>query len=304
MARALEVLDLVLRYGKTTAVNGATFGASPGRVTAVVGPNGAGKTSIIETCEGYRKPASGSVRVLGLDPRADAKTLRPRVGVMLQDGGVASGARPLDALAHMASLYRNPVNTAVLGERLGLTGINTTYRRMSGGEQQRLKFAIALVGRPEFVFLDEPTAGLDAGAKHVVWEVISELRGHGVTVLLSTHLMDDVERLADQVVVVQAGKIVADGTPDDLLGSADGELSFLAPIGLNLSGLRESLSNGAEVTEGPPGTYRVSGANGPHTLATVTNWCAEQEVMPRELATGRRRLEDVVIELTSARDRL
>lgn len=268
----------------------------------MVGPNGAGKTSIIETCEGYRKPTSGSVRVLGLDPRADAKTLRPKVGVMLQDGGVAAGARPLDALAHMASLYRNPIDTAALGERLGLTGINTTYRRMSGGEQQRLKFAIALVGRPEFVFLDEPTAGLDAAAKHIVWELISELRGHGVTVLLSTHLMDDVERLADQVVVVQTGRVVANGTPDDLLGSVDGELSFVAPIGLDLTGLREALPSGAGVSEGPPGTYRVSGANGPQTLATLTKWCAEQEVMPRELATGRRRLEDVVIELTTAQD--
>ena len=299
VTEALAVKDLVLRYGRTAAVRAASFTAESGLVTAVVGPNGAGKTSIIETCEGYRKPTSGTVRAFGLDPRADARALRPRIGVMLQEGGVPSGARSLDALRHMASLYKNPLDPVSLAERLGLRTVRATYRRMSGGEQQRLKFAIALIGRPEFVFLDEPTAGLDAAAKRVVWDVISELRANGVTVVLTTHLMDDVERLADQVVVIDAGAVVATGSPDELRGSEDDSLTFNGPLGLDLTVLNAGLPAGTLASESSAGRYEVTGDCGPHTLAAVTRWCAVSGFMPRDLCTGRRRLEDVVIQLTS-----
>lgn len=299
MTDALIIDDLVVRYGTTRAVDGIRMICEAGQVHAIIGPNGAGKTSIIETCEGYRLPASGKVRVLGLDPYADASALRPRVGVMLQDGGVPSGARVHDALSHMASFYKHPLNPRALAERLGIASVEAPYRRMSGGEQQRLKFAIALIGRPEFVFLDEPTAGMDAQAKRIVWEMVAELRSHGVTIVLSTHLMDDVERLADQLVVINSGRIAAMGTPDELLQSAAFALTFSGPIGLDIDSMLAALPRGAEAIESAPGSYVITVATGPEALAALTAWCAAQGFMPRELATGRRRLEDFIVDLAA-----
>ncbi len=295
---AVEVDRLVLRYGATVAVNDASFTVARGSVTAVLGPNGAGKTSTIETCEGYRCPTAGLVRVLGLDPRTDAKQLRPRVGVMLQSGGVAPGARAEESIRHMASLYANPLDPAQLTDRLGLTGLRTTYRRMSGGERQRLKFAIAIVGRPELVFLDEPTAGLDPQAKHTVRRLIEQLRSSGVTVVLTTHLMEDAEQLADEIVVMDAGGVVASGTPESLMAESKGEVVFQGPLRLDLASLALALPQGCSVSEFPPGTYRVSGDVGPHALAAVTAWCAQRGVMPRQLTTSGRSLEDVFLSLT------
>ncbi|MBK3583785.1 ABC transporter ATP-binding protein, partial [Streptomyces sp. MBT57] len=154
----VQVKGLVKRYGTRTAVDGLDLDVAAGAVTAVLGPNGAGKTTTIETCEGYRRPDAGTVRVLGLDPVADAERLRPRIGVMLQSGGVYSGARADEMLRHMAKLHAHPLDVDALIERLGLGSCGrTTYRRLSGGQQQRLALALAVVGRPELVFLDEPT---------------------------------------------------------------------------------------------------------------------------------------------------
>ena len=208
MSTALEINDLVVRYGTKTAVAGLSMTARLGSVTAVVGPNGAGKTTTVETCEGYRSPTAGSVRVLGLDPVADSAALRPRIGVMLQEGGVPSSAKVGETLEHFARFYQNPQSPRELINLLGLSDVSATYRRMSGGEQQRLKFAIAIIGRPELVFLDEPTAGLDAHAKRIVWDVVNQLRASGVGIILTTHLMDDVEQLADEVFVVHHGRVV------------------------------------------------------------------------------------------------
>lgn len=296
----MEVSNLVVRYGRTVAVSDASFAAPTGEVTALIGANGAGKTTTVETCEGYVRPSGGSVRVLGLDPTSDATALRPRMGVMLQDGGVPSGARSLEVLRHMSRLYANPLDPVTLANRLGIADVRANYRRMSGGEQQRLKFAIALIGRPEIVFLDEPTAGLDATAKRVVWELVEQLRQAGVTVLLTTHLMDDVERLADNIVVMDRGSVVATGTPAELLRSHHQSLVFDAAPGLDLAALATTLGGGVAVSETNRGTYQVSGDVSPDSLAIVAAWCAEQGFMPRGLTTGQRRLEDVVLELTNA----
>jgi ABC-2 type transport system ATP-binding protein len=162
----VEVTDLGFRYGDTAAVDGLTMSVGAGTVTAVLGPNGAGKTTTLEACEGYRRPQRGSVRVLGLDPWRDARRLRPRVGVMLQSGGVYPAVKAREMLRHIAALHAHPLEPDVLLERVGLSGAGTTaYRRLSGGQQQRLSLAMAVVGRPELVFLDEPTAGLDPQAR-------------------------------------------------------------------------------------------------------------------------------------------
>jgi ABC-2 type transport system ATP-binding protein len=222
---AVEVHDLQKRYGAVTAVAGLSLTAAAGEVLAILGPNGAGKTTTVEMCEGYRRPDSGTVRVLGLDPVADARRLRPRVGVMLQGGGGYPGAKAGEMLRLLAAYAAEPLDPAELLDRLGLSSsAGTAYKRLSGGQKQRLSLAMAVVARPELVFLDEPTAGLDPQARHATWDVVRQLRADGVTVVLTTHYMEEAERLADQVVVVDGGRVVALGSPADLTrDGADGQ---------------------------------------------------------------------------------
>lgn len=208
---------MVVRYGAKTAVDGLTLSVARHSITAVLGPNGAGKTTTLETCEGYRRPQQGSVRVLGLDPIADRARLLPRIGVMLQEGGAWSGVRADEMLRHLARLHAHPLEVEVLVDRLGLAECGRTpYRRLSGGQQQRLGLAMALVGRPELVFVDEPTAGMDPHARRATWELLEEIRGDGVTVVLTTHHMDEAERLADVVHILDHGRLVASGSPAEL----------------------------------------------------------------------------------------
>ena len=298
---AVEVAGLVKSYRGRTVVDGLTLTAAAGAVTAVLGPNGAGKTTTVECCEGLRRPDAGTVRVLGLDPVRDGARLRPRIGVMLQDGGLPTGARAGEVLRHVASLHAAPLDPGRLAAVLGLEPVlRTTVRRLSGGQRQRLALAAAVVGRPELVFLDEPTAGLDPQARNAVWELVRALRDAGVAVLLTTHLMDEAERLADQVVVVDAGRVVAAGTPADLTRGAD-LLTFNGPSGLDLVTLRTALPEGVTAVEIVPGRYAVEGVAvplGPGAVATVTAWCAAHGVLPEGLALGRRTLEDVFLELT------
>ncbi len=297
---AVEVVDLVQRYGATVAVDGLSAVFPAGGITAVLGPNGAGKTTTIETCEGYRRPDSGRVRVLGLDPWRDARALRPRVGVMLQAGGVYPGVKAVEMLRHVASLHAHPLDVPTLVERLGLGAAGgTPYRRLSGGQQQRLSLAMAVVGRPEVVFLDEPTAGLDPQARRATWEMVEDLRRDGVTVVLTTHFMDEAERLADQVVVVDHGRVVAVGSPRELMAAgAQGTLSFRADAGLDVVGLAAALPGACRVDEVSPGRYVVQGQVDPRLLADLTAWCAARDVMPEGLSVGRRSLEDVFLDLT------
>jgi ABC-2 type transport system ATP-binding protein len=297
---AVEVAGLVKRYGSRTAVDGLDLTVGRGTVTAVLGPNGAGKTTTIETCEGYRRPDAGTVRVLGLDPVADAEALRPRIGVMLQSGGVYPTVRAAEMLRHMAALHADPLDTGALIERLGLAGCGRTpYRRLSGGQQQRLALAMAVVGRPELVFLDEPTAGLDPQARRSAWDLVRELRTDGVTVVLSTHFMDEAESLADDVAIIDEGRVIARGSPEELCrGGAENTLSFTGRPGLDLASLLKALPPGTAAAELTPGSYRLTGTVDPHLLATVTSWCAQNGVMPDGIAVERHTLEDVFLDLT------
>lgn len=289
-----------MRYGDATAVDGLSLTVDPGTVTAVLGPNGAGKTTTIETCEGYRTPQDGSVRVLGLDPVRDAARLRPRVGVMLQSGGAWSASYPHEMLRYVSRLYADPLDVDALVERLGLGGVGKTpYRRLSGGQQQRLALATALVGRPELVFLDEPTAGLDPQARRATWELVDELRASGVTVVLTTHFMDEAERLADWVHVLDHGRLIASGTPKGLTSEgAENTLRLTGPPGIDVSGLLTALPEGTQVVEQAPGTYLVSGTIDPSLLQSVTTWCATQGILLDGIAVRRRTLEDVFLDLT------
>jgi ABC-2 type transport system ATP-binding protein len=297
---AVVVSDLVVRYGSRAAVSGLAFEAAAGALTALVGPNGAGKTSTVEACVGLRPAASGRIEVLGTSvpcTGAQRARLNSRVGVMLQDGGLYTMARPLELVAYLASLYPDPADPATLLDSLGIDpSLRTPVRRLSGGEQQRVKCAAALVGRPELAFLDEPTAGLDAVARRAFHDLVRTLVADGTSIVLTTHLMDDVERLADWVVVVGAGRAIRAGTVADLVGEEE-SVSFRGPRHADLGGLRAVLPPGAAIEEEPVGHYRVTGAADPMVLSAIAAWCAQHGVRTADLSVGRRSLEDVIVEL-------
>lgn len=289
-----------MTYGSVQAVNDLDLVVQSGSITAVLGPNGAGKTTTLEVCEGFRRAQSGSVRVLGLNPLTDAKQLRPRVGVMLQSGGAWSGSRAAEMLHHIASLHAHSLDVETLMERVGLTPHRQTpYRRLSGGEQQRLSLAMAIVGRPELVFLDEPTAGLDPHARRETWALIRELQSSGVTVVLTTHFMDEAEALADQIHIVDAGQVIASGTVASLTTSQTASaLRFTTATPIDVDSLGLALPVGTIVRETHPGEYVVSGSVRPDLLANFTTWCATHGVMPATMLVERRTLEDVFLDLT------
>ena len=297
---AIEVRDLTIAYGGTTAVDGLSFEARAGLVTALLGPNGAGKTSTVEALEGYRRPSSGTVRVLGLDPVADHAAVVPSIGVMLQSGGVYPGIRPLEALRLHASFYRSPLDPEALLERVGLSHLRrSTWRQLSGGEQQRLSLALALVGHPKVVFLDEPTNGVDVQGRQLIRALVRELAHEGATVLLTTHDLDEAERLADQVVIVDHGRLIASGTPSELMAAGGSrEIRFGAPPGLDTADLGKTLLAGVE--EVAPGEYRVDADPSPGNVAALTAWLAEHDLPLADLRAGRQRLEDVFLRLTTA----
>jgi ABC-2 type transport system ATP-binding protein len=298
---AVQVTGLAKSYGSVRAVDGLSFDVPQGQVTALLGPNGAGKTTTVEICEGFHRPDSGSVRVLGLDPIGDAPSLRPRVGVMLQAGGCYPGARTLEMLQLLAAHAAHPLDPRELLERLGLTKVaRSTYRRLSGGEKQRLSLGLAVIGRPELVFLDEPTAGLDVQGRRDTWQLITDLRASGVTVVLTTHAMDEAERLADSVVIINGGRLVAAGSPAELTASgAQSQLTFRARPGLNLGSLLSVVPAEVSAVETAPGEYLVRGTIDPRLLAATTAWCADNGVMAEDLRVQQRSLEDVFVELTT-----
>lgn len=295
---AVEVNELMVRYGSFAAVDGASFTADHGQIVALLGRNGAGKTSTVETLEGYRRPAGGRVRVLGRDPVGEGRALAPRVGVMLQSGGVYPSMPARNVLRLFASYYEDAEPVDALLERVGLQDAATTdWRRLSGGEQQRLSLALALIGRPDVVFLDEPTSGIDPTGRIVIRDVVTALRDAGACVLMTTHELEEAERLADRIVILHRGRVVADGTLDELRGGGGVEVRFAAPSGLDVAALGRRV--GADVVEERPGHYRVAGAGTPGLVAAITAWLAEHDAPLDDLRAGRDSLEDVFLRLTA-----
>jgi ABC-2 type transport system ATP-binding protein len=296
---AIVVDDLTVRYGDHVAVDQLSFTVPTGTIVALLGPNGAGKTTTVETLEGFRRPDGGTVRVLGLDPIADHVELTRRIGVMLQKGGVYTAIRPPEVLRLFAAYYDDAADPAELLERVGLVEQRrTAFRHLSGGEQQRLSLALALVGRPEVAFLDEPTAGIDPAGRQLIRQVIADLRADGVTVLVTTHDLDEAERLADQVVIVDHGRILAAGSPAELTRADDvEEIRFGAAPGLDVAGLAAAVR--ATVTEPAPGEYRVEAPSTPKNVAALTAWLAEHDLPLLDLRAGRASLQDVFLRLTA-----
>jgi ABC-2 type transport system ATP-binding protein len=297
---AVAVDGLVKRYGGRAVVDGVSLTVQPGEIVAILGPNGAGKTTTVEIIEGYRRADAGTVRVLGEDPASGGRALRARVGLMLQGGGFDMRARPHETVAQYARFHADAVDPARLLDRLGLAGVGgTSYRRLSGGERQRLALAVALVGRPEVVLLDEPTAGMDPEGRVVVRELIGELRRDGVAMLLTSHDLTDVERLADRIVVLVAGLVVAAGTPAELTAAARPTLRWRLDRSLDPTGLAalEGVLGGRVIETPGVGYELVDRLPDPALVATLAAWCAATNVRILELRAHGGSLEDAYLDL-------
>jgi len=217
----IEVQNLHKRYGDTVAVDDVSFTVHEGEIFGILGPNGAGKTTTVECIEGLRAPDSGQISVLGLDPRRDRPELTQRLGVQLQDSQLPDQLRVAEALRLNSAFYRNPADWHALMDTLGLTSKSKTpFGKLSGGQKQRLSIALALLGSPRVAVLDELTTGLDPQARRDTWALISGIRDRGVTVVLVTHFMEEAERLCDRVAVIDAGRVIATGSPADLAARA------------------------------------------------------------------------------------
>ncbi len=306
---AVVVDGLVKRYGARTVLDGVSLTVARGELVALLGPNGAGKTTTVEIVEGYRRGDGGRVSVLGTDPAAGGPGLRARVGLMLQGGGIDPRAQPLETLRQYGRFHDDPRDADELLDLVGLRHVaRTRYRRLSGGERQRLGLALALVGRPEAVILDEPTAGMDPEARATTRAIVADLRDAGAAVLLTSHDLTDVERLADRICVLDVGRIVAAGTPDELRAGVVPRLRFrldraLAPtelVGLDraLAAVRPSTSVGVD---GDGGRYRLEGGAPDATLiAALAGWCAGADRLIVELRTSGGSLEDAYLELVAS----
>ncbi len=298
---AISVSGLVKSYGDVVAVNGASFTVQQGEIFALLGPNGAGKTTTIEILEGYRVADKGEARVLGLDPRRDGARLKPLVGVMLQQDGLYQMLRAREILALYASFFADPEDPAQLMERVGLSAAaGTRFRQLSGGQKRRLALAVAIVGKPRLVFLDEPTTGMDPQARRATWDIIQELKARGVTVMLTTHFMDEAERLADRIAIMDGGKIIALDTPAGLTTSQSTtgtEVRFRAAPGLDMAALGK-LPSVRAAREESPGVYAFDTGAPRDLLVELTGWLREHAVDLTELRVGRSSLEDVFIRLT------
>lgn len=307
MSPSLVIEGLLKDFGPVPALdgrmvrvlNGISLKANPGAVTTLLGSNGAGKSTTLACAQGLLRPDGGKVSLLGEDPYGASPALRSRVGVMLQDGGLPPSLRPIPLLRHVASLYQRPADINALIERLGINEFsNTSIRRLSGGQKQRVALAAALAGNPEVIFLDEPSAGLDPQSRQVVFDLITELRDAGLCIVLTTHLMEDAQRLSDYVYIIDDGINVAQGTVTELTARVSHEstgqaVTFSADPALALPELAGHLL----LLEHTPGQYRLEGVREANDLASLTAWWARENILPQSLSMQPRSLEDVFLEI-------
>ena len=292
----IEVEGLRRSYGNVAAVRDVSFEVEAGEVVAVLGPNGAGKTTTVEILEGFRTRDAGRVSVLGTDPATGGRDLRLRVGVVLQECAIEPYLSVAEVLKKQSQYYPSPLPVA---DVLGLVGLeekaSARVKTLSGGQQRRLDVALGLIGNPELLFLDEPTTGFDPGARRQAWDVVKNLRTLGKTVLLTTHYMDEAQALADRVIVVVAGRVVASGTPESIGGraTAEAEIRFVLPNGLEAVELPLKAQTEAD------GSVLISSAKLTADLATLTNWALERGHELEGLTVTRPSLEDIYLSLTS-----
>jgi ABC-2 type transport system ATP-binding protein len=297
MATVVEVTELRKRYGETVAVAGVSLTVQAGEILGIVGPNGAGKTKTVECLEGLRRPDTGQVRVLGLDPLRQGAELHQRIGVQLQQAALPDRLKVWEALDLYAAFYRHPADWRLLLEEWGLAAKrNAAFADLSGGQRQRLFIALSLVGQPEMVFLDELTTGLDPQARRSTWELVKQVRAKGTTVVLVTHFMEEAELLCDRVAIVDHGRVVALDTPTALVRGlrAGQRLRFRALGPFDPESLRTL--PGVEQVERDGDQVAVAG-DGP-LLATVAAALADEAVPVADLRSEEANLEDAFLALT------
>jgi len=297
MSAVIEVQHLHKSYGDTVAVDDVSFTVADGEIFGILGPNGAGKTTTVESIEGLRAPNRGAISVLGLDPRRDRAELTQRLGVQLQDSQLPDRLRVAEALELYSSFYRAPADWRALMDALGLAGQSKTrFGQLSGGQKQRLSIALALVGNPQVVVLDELTTGLDPQARRDTWALIEGVRDRGVTILLVTHFMEEAERLCDRVALIDAGRVVAMDTPAGLAGrvQADQRIQFLPSVPLD-DALLTALPDVTSVTRRGDVVVVTGNSN---ALNAVTSVLARHQIVARQLRVDQASLEDAFIALT------
>ena len=283
------VENLTVRYGDLVAVNNVSFEAPTGSVTVILGPNGAGKTSTIEVCEGFRT-GQGHVRVLGLDPVKQHRELTNRMGVMLQGGGVYPSARVKDVIKHFCALHGKGVDPTALIQLVGLSARSkSTWRRLSGGEQQRLSLALALAAKPEVIFLDEPTSGVDIDGRDVIRDIILGLSQEGTTVLLASHDMAEAEKVATHAVFFKEGKILASGDIESLT-SVRRRLRFSTTPGLITADLAVAVKS--PVTMISEGLYEVASEASPQVVGRISQWLTDNGHPLLDILLGTENLEE------------
>jgi ABC-2 type transport system ATP-binding protein len=294
----ISVSNLGKRYGRTVAVDDVSLEVFEGEIFGLIGPNGAGKTTTMECVEGNRVPDKGTISVLSLDPQRDANELRQRIGVQHQEAHLQKRIKVWEAVDLWRSLYTRAVDADALLARLGLEARrNAWFMTLSGGQKQRLFIALALIHEPEVVFLDELTTGLDPQARRAIWGLVTDIRDRGTTVFLTTHLMEEAERLCDRVAIIEHGRLIEVGTPDELVRKHCPERTVVftsdnADVGERMQGL-----GAVERAEGSGETYTIRGA-GDDFVTDVINFIAREGIRVRGFRTEIPTLEDVFLKLT------
>ena len=296
---AVRIRGLRKDYGRLAAVDGIDLDIAHGETFALLGPNGAGKSTTVEILEGYRLRSSGEVSVLGVDPAHGNLAWKARIGIVLQSATEPGTATVREQLAHFAGFYPDPLDVDEVIAAVGLEEkARTRVSKLSGGQRRRVDVALGIIGRPELLFLDEPTTGFDPSARRAAWELVDSLRAGGTTILLTTHYMEEAERLADRIVVLRDGEVVGSGTPRTLGGRdrAQSEIVFALPGGLARGDLPVELAARARMT--PGGRFSVPSPDAAADLYALSGWAVAQGVPLAELEVRRPTLEDVYLELT------
>jgi ABC-2 type transport system ATP-binding protein len=290
---AIAVRGIRKSYGGVVALDGVDLTVRRGEVLALLGPNGAGKTTLVEILEGHRNADAGDVDVLGFDPARRERAFRERIGIVLQDAALEPELTVREAIELFAAPYPDPLPADEVAELVGLgERLNVRTRALSGGQRRRLDVAVGIAGDPELIFLDEPTTGFDPAARRQSWELIASLRARGRTILLTTHYMEEAQRLADRVAVLAEGRLIALAAPEDLGGEAAALVTFRLPEGVSVADLPVSVDG-----PGPEVTLRT--ATPTRDLAPLLSWAAVRGYELEGLTVSRPSLEDVYLELTA-----